>query len=65
MKDTSRAYPASIDQPCPCAPSATPAARRLIDGAALFDGRTEIDIRFGQAIYHLRITRQGKLILNK
>ena len=40
-------------------------ARRIVDGQSLFDGRTEIDIRFGEAIYHLRITRQGKLILNK
>lgn len=39
--------------------------RPLIDGAALFRGRTEVAIRFGDSIYRLRITRQGKLILNK
>lgn len=65
MNDISRAHPVSIEKQRPGAPSAPQTARRTIDGAALFEGRTEIDIRFGQATYHLRITRQGKLILNK
>lgn len=39
--------------------------RRSVDGEALFGGWREIDIHFGQSVYHLRITRQGKLILNK
>lgn len=38
---------------------------RIVDGESLFGGRREIDIRFGQSVYRLRITRQGKLILNK
>ena len=38
---------------------------RLIDSGALFAGATEIGIAHGEEVYRLRITRQGKLILNK
>lgn len=37
----------------------------IIDAAKLFNGRSEIALRFGEAVYHLKITRFGKLILNK
>lgn len=40
-------------------------AQRTFTSAQLFDGQTEIQILHDQAIYRLRITRQGKLILNK
>lgn len=40
-------------------------AQRTFTSAQLFDGQTEIQILHEQAIYRLRITRQGKLILNK
>ena len=35
------------------------------DSAVLFGGRREIVIRHGEADYRMKITRQGKLILNK
>jgi hemin uptake protein HemP len=38
---------------------------RTLDSAALFAGRTEIVIDHAGALYRLKITRQGKLILNK
>jgi len=38
---------------------------RSISSEALFDGATEIAIHHGGSIYRLKITRQGKLILNK
>ncbi len=38
---------------------------KLIDSESLFAGATEIGIAHGADVYRLRITRQGKLILNK
>lgn len=38
---------------------------RTISSEALFEGRTEIAIDHSGSIYRLKITRQGKLILNK
>jgi hemin uptake protein HemP len=43
----------------------TGAATRSFDTVELFDGRTEIEIVHEHVIYRLKITRQGKLILNK
>lgn len=40
-------------------------AAPVIDSAALFGSATEIAITHADAVYRLRITRQGKLILNK
>lgn len=37
----------------------------VYDSARLFRGATEIGIEHDGAIYRLKITRQGKLILNK
>jgi len=37
----------------------------VYDSAHLFKGSTEIGIEHDGAIYRLKITRQGKLILNK
>jgi hemin uptake protein HemP len=37
----------------------------LIDSRAIFAGRNEVLIRHGDQMYRLRITRFGKLILNK
>ena len=37
----------------------------VIDSADLFGSATEIAITHADAVYRLRITRQGKLILNK
>ena len=39
--------------------------RNAIDSQALFAGRREIEIRHEGKVYRLRITRNGKLILNK
>jgi hemin uptake protein HemP len=38
---------------------------RTISSEALFQGTTEIAIDHSGSIYRLKITRQGKLILNK
>jgi hemin uptake protein HemP len=38
---------------------------RSFDSTELFGGETEIRIVHQNAVYHLKITRQGKLILNK
>ena len=38
---------------------------RSYDTAELFGGETEIEITHQQSTYRLKITRQGKLILNK
>jgi len=52
--------------------SAQPAARnvpevpvRTLTSAEIFEGTTEVQILHEQAVYRLKITRQGKLILNK
>ncbi|WP_434711085.1 hemin uptake protein HemP [Rhizobium sp. YTUHZ045] len=43
-----------------------PAAQhRIIESADLFRGTNEIMIRHDGLVYRLKITRQGKLILNK
>jgi hemin uptake protein HemP len=44
-------------------PSAEPL--RTFDSVELFDGQKEVQIRHKGALYRLKITRQGKLILNK
>lgn len=41
------------------------AVTEAIPSSALFSDRREITISHGGALYRLRITRQGKLILNK
>lgn len=46
----------------PRAPAMPP---RTLSSESLFEGRTEICIDHGGSIYRLKITRQGKLILNK
>lgn len=38
---------------------------RTISSSALFAGDQEIGIEHGGSLYRLKITRQGKLILNK
>ncbi|MBX3529696.1 MAG: hemin uptake protein HemP [Rhizobiaceae bacterium] len=38
---------------------------RTLSSESLFEGRTEICIDHGGSVYRLKITRQGKLILNK
>ncbi len=57
-----RAYIPAVD---PLRVRATLAQQRTLSSQSLFEGRTEISIDHGGAIYRLKITRQGKLILNK
>ncbi len=38
---------------------------RTLESSSLFQGTREIAIEHGESIYRLKITRQGKLILNK
>ncbi len=40
-------------------------ATRSFDTAQLFGAETEIEIIHHETVYRLKITRQGKLILNK
>ncbi|QDQ28690.1 hemin uptake protein HemP [Chitinimonas arctica] len=40
-------------------------ARITLDARQLMQDRNEIDIRHGEEIYRLRLTRNGKLILTK
>lgn len=49
----------------PSSPSTEPSPPADLDTRGLFGDRTEIRIAHGNAIYRLRITRAGKLILNK
>jgi len=37
----------------------------VVDSVNLFAGRKEVEIRHAGEVYRLRITRNGKLILNK
>ncbi|WP_174803800.1 hemin uptake protein HemP [Martelella limonii] len=46
-------------------PHHDPGDRRVIESEDLFKGRSEIVIRHQGADYRMKITRQGKLILNK
>jgi hemin uptake protein HemP len=38
---------------------------RVLESAEIFRGSNEIMIRHDGAVYRMKITRQGKLILNK
>jgi len=51
-------------QPAPARGSCAPAARRL-RSTELFGPAQEIEIEHGQAVYRLRLTSLGKLILTK
>jgi hemin uptake protein HemP len=57
-----RPYTPVIEPMRPRPPQTPP---RTLSSESLFDGRTEISIDHGGSIYRLKITRQGKLILNK
>jgi len=41
------------------------AEMRVLESADIFRGATEIMIRHDDVVYRMKITRQGKLILNK
>ena len=41
------------------------AANRVIESRTLFGARKEVSIEHDGSVYRLKITKQGKLILNK
>lgn len=51
------------DEPVHYTPVRTPS--RTVSSESLFNGLYEIGINHGGSLYRLKITRQGKLILNK
>ncbi|MET0748952.1 MAG: hemin uptake protein HemP [Rhizobium sp.] len=51
--------------PVPQAPQYAAQTVRTIESAEIFRGQNEIVIRHEEFTYRLKITRQGKLILNK
>lgn len=54
------------DKNPPIPPQHQPAGHvRTIDSSEIFRGQSEIAIRHEDFVYRLKITRQGKLILNK
>jgi hemin uptake protein HemP len=52
-------------QPVPSSVSVPPRKKPRIESAKLFDGKSEVIIVHHSEEYHLRITRNGKLILTK
>ncbi|MGG6896881.1 MULTISPECIES: hemin uptake protein HemP [Rhizobium] len=51
--------------PTPPARSAAAPQLRIVESTDIFRGQTEIMIKHEGVIYRMKITRQGKLILNK
>jgi len=51
--------------PCHCAAERLLYRASVIESTYLFAERNEVQIRHGGEIYRLRVTRNGKLILNK
>jgi len=49
----------------PAKPTSERGGGRTLTSAEIFEGSTEVEILHEQAVYRLKITRQGKLILNK
>ncbi|MCG8270714.1 hemin uptake protein HemP [Aquamicrobium sp. NLF2-7] len=54
-----------VDQAVPVRVERTPFSVRTLSSNSLFQGEHEIGIEHHGALYRLKITRQGKLILNK
>lgn len=52
-------------KPIAPAPQAATESIRVIESADIFRGQSEIMIRHQGLLYRMKITRQGKLILNK
>lgn len=53
------------DQGTPIRVQRAPFSVRTLSSSSLFQGEHEIGIEHHGALYRLKITRQGKLILNK
>jgi hemin uptake protein HemP len=61
-------FPQNPRRPAPTLENRRPAMRepmRVLTSQSLFFGEHEIGIEHHGALYRLKITRQGKLILNK
>jgi hemin uptake protein HemP len=52
-------------KPTPQPPPAGAPQIRIVESTEIFRGQSEIMIRHDGVIYRMKITRQGKLILNK
>ena len=63
MSDPPR--PASSTSPATPDPPTTPAPGRVISSDELLRGQTEIFITHDNQLYRLRLTRNGKLLLQK
>lgn len=55
----------SEDSRTPRQPADRPSDATMVESDELFAGRREIQIRHAGQVYRLRVTRNGKLILNK
>lgn len=64
-RDDSRYQSASAGDAVTTAAPREDAASALVDSKDLLGGRPQIAIRHGDAVYILRETRHGKLILTK
>lgn len=60
-----RSKEAGAERPAMCPSPAATNGPDTMDSRQLFRGRREIQIRHGDNVYRLRITSNGKLILNK
>jgi hemin uptake protein HemP len=54
-----------MSEELPEAPQPTYTTPRQVTSEELLDGKKEVWIRHGEEIYRLRLTRSGKLILQK
>lgn len=53
------------DGPCQCRAENVLRHTRVIESKDLFADKNEVEIRHAGELYRLRVTRNGKLILNK
>lgn len=60
MNDQTNSHPSENTHPVPSASGAP-----TFNSEDLFQGQREILIRHGEEVYKVRITRNGKLIMNK
>lgn len=63
--DDSRPRDRRFEAHAPMCAERIPASVRTLSSDTLFQGEHEIGIEHHGALYRLKITRQGKLILNK
>ncbi|MCE7030841.1 hemin uptake protein HemP [Jiella avicenniae] len=54
-----------LEAPERTAPKAAEEGRPILSASSLLGDRREVEIHHGDAVYRLRLTRAGKLILTK